>query len=285
MDSKIRLLSIGAHPADVFDQSGGTMAHHANRGDYIACAVITHGARVHDAVVSEEMSHRSKVPESEELSSIMKTRSAVKEEEVRAAGKILGFEDIHFLGTDDAVLLVTDTVVRKLARVIRKVRPDIILTHFPKDQGGFTAPHAIAGQIAVLAMQSADTVDLDDRNPPHSVAQCFFFGGGAAGVRSGVWGSEGGFTNDIFVDITDVVDKKLAALDTLESQGYNGDYARKRIEVSDGAFGVTAGTAYAEGFISLKSQTHYHLPLTSYTRDQAEASDHERMAKYSYRLS
>ena len=31
---------------------------------------------------------------------------------------------------DDAVLLVTDTVVRKLARVIRKVRPDIILTHF-----------------------------------------------------------------------------------------------------------------------------------------------------------
>ena len=25
----LRILSIGAHPADIFDQSGGAMAHHA----------------------------------------------------------------------------------------------------------------------------------------------------------------------------------------------------------------------------------------------------------------
>jgi LmbE family N-acetylglucosaminyl deacetylase len=29
----LRIVSIGAHPADVFDQSGGTMAHHTARGD------------------------------------------------------------------------------------------------------------------------------------------------------------------------------------------------------------------------------------------------------------
>ena len=63
----LRILSIGAHPADIFDQSGGTMAHHVVRGDYVGCVVLTHGARVHDAVISDEMYHRTEVPEAEEL--------------------------------------------------------------------------------------------------------------------------------------------------------------------------------------------------------------------------
>lgn len=284
MGEQLRLLSIGAHPADVFDQSGGTMAHHSSRGDHVSCAVITHGARVHDVVISEEMSHRDEIPEADELTSLMSERSDVKAEEVRAAGRILGFSDIYFLEADDAVLLVTDAVVKKLARIIRELRPDVLLTHYPKVSGGLTAQHAIGGQIAMHAMQYAAGVDPGDRNPPHTVAQVFFFGGGAAGVRSGLWDSEGGFTNDVFVDITDVADKKLAALDTLVSQAYNGEYARKRIEAGDGAFGMTAGTAYAEGFISLKSQTHYYLPLTDFTLQQARSTDHERMARYSYRL-
>ena len=122
MTEQLRLLSVGAHPADVFDQSGGTMAHHAGRGDYVACAVITHGARVHDAVISEEMSHRDEVPEADQLSSMIAERSDVKAEEVRAVGSILGFKDIHFLGGDDAVLLVTESVVQQLARIIREIR-------------------------------------------------------------------------------------------------------------------------------------------------------------------
>ena len=32
MSESLRILSVGAHPADIFDQSGGTMAHHAARG-------------------------------------------------------------------------------------------------------------------------------------------------------------------------------------------------------------------------------------------------------------
>ena len=136
MDKPLRLLSIGAHPADVFDQSGGTMAHHSMRGDYVACIVVTHGARVHDAVISEEMSHRDTIPDADELVKLMAERSDVKTEEVRAAGRILGFEDIYFLGEDDAVLLLTDTVVRKVARLIRRIRPDILLTHFPKEGDG-----------------------------------------------------------------------------------------------------------------------------------------------------
>ena len=58
------------------------------------------------------------------------------------------------------------------------------------------------------------------------------------------------YYNDVFIDITDVVEKKLAAMDCLVSQGYGGAYARKRIETSDGAFGQAGGVAYSEGFIA-----------------------------------
>ena len=55
MSENLRLLSIGAHPADIFDQSGGTMAHPAKRGDWVGCVVLTHGARVHDKVISNDL--------------------------------------------------------------------------------------------------------------------------------------------------------------------------------------------------------------------------------------
>jgi hypothetical protein len=115
--------------------------------------------------------------------------------------------------------------------------------------------------------------------------QVFYWGTGAAGVPRNVWEARGGYYNDVFVDITDVVEKKLAALDALVSQGYGGAYARKRIETSDGAFGTAGGVAYAEGFISMNAETHYHLPVSDYARRAARESDHERMARYAYKIN
>ncbi|MDE0042385.1 MAG: PIG-L family deacetylase [Candidatus Poribacteria bacterium] len=285
MTQPLRIISIGAHPADIFDQSGGTMAHHTSRGDYVACVVLTHGARVHDAVISDAMFHREEVPEQAELMKLMEDRSDVKAEEVRAACKILGVEDIYFFGADDAVLLVTDDMVRRLARLLRELRPDVVLTHFPKENDALTNSHAITGQIVMHANSLASNVDPGDRNPPRRAAAVFFFGTGAAAVPANVWRSEGGFYNDVFIDITDVADKKLAALDCLVSQGYGGAYARKRIETSDGAFGVAGGCAYAEGFISLKAETHYYLPVTEHALKVARLSDHQLIEQRSYRIS
>ena len=285
MTEPLRIVSIGAHPADIFDQSGGTMAHHTSRGDYVACVVLTHGARVHDAVISDAMFHREEVPDQAELMKLMEDRSDVKAEEVRAACNIVGAKDIYFFGADDAVLLVTEDMVKRLATLFRELRPDVVLTHFPKENDALTNAHAIAGQIVMHAISLAGSVDPGDRHPPHRVAAVFFFSTGAAAVPGNVWRSEGGFYNDVFIDITDVVDKKLAALDCLVSQGYSGAYARKRIETSDGAFGVAGGCAYAEGFISLKAETHYYLPVTEHALEVARSSDHELIEQRSYRIS
>jgi 4-oxalomesaconate hydratase len=280
----LRILSIGAHPADIFDQSGGTMAHHVARGDWVGCCVLTHGARVHDQVISEAMFHRRRIPQKARLGKLMDERADVKAAEVRRACGVLGVKDIYFFGADDAVLLPTEEHVKRLARLIRELKPEIILTHFPHESGGIWNPHAAAGHIVMLAVGCAQAVEPGDRNPPHRVAQIFFWGQGAAHLATHVFDAARSYYNDVFIDITDVVEKKLACMDLLVSQGYGGAYARKRIEISDGAFGRGGRVAYAEAFISHTSQTYRYLPLSDYTRQFARDSDHEIMARYSYRV-
>lgn len=283
MPEPLRLVSIGAHPADVFDQSGGTLAHHTARGDYVACIALTHGARIHDAVISDGMYHRAEIPAAPELQQLLADRSDVKAQEVVAACRILGIEDVFFLGEDDGILLVERDVIRRLAALLRQLRPDVVLTHFPFEGDGQVCSHAVAGQIVLHALQYAGSVDPGDRNPPHRTAQVFFFGQGAAAVRTGLWDARGGYTNDIFIDITDVIDRKFAAMECLASQGYAGAYNRKRTETGDGAFSGHA-VAYGEGFIRMQAEVHYHLPLSAYARQRSRESDHEIMRRYSWRL-
>ena len=71
-------------------------------------------------------------------------------------------------------------------------------------------------------------------------------------------------------------------MDCLVSQGYAGKYARKRLEVSDGAFG--GGYSYGEGFIKLRAENHYHLPVPEMMRQTAKLSDHDLMNRYSWRF-
>jgi LmbE family N-acetylglucosaminyl deacetylase len=283
----LRILVIGAHPADVFDQSGGTMAHHIQRGDWVGCIVVTTGVRTHDKVISDEMHRRKVIPQAEELKKTMVERANVKVKEVIHACSILGVreQDIHFIGADDLVLLVNESMIRQLATFIRELRPDVILTHYPYEEAGLGTAHAITGQMVVHALSLAAGVDPGDTNPPHKVAQVFFFGQGSNGPRTHLWSSQGGFYNDVFVDITDVADKKVACLDAMESQGYSGAYARKRIETADGAFGARIKTSYAEGFISLYSTTNYYLPVSEIDLQRAKESDHEGIRRRSFRVS
>lgn len=282
----LRILSIGAHPADVFDQSGGTMAHHVARGDYVACVVLTHGVRVHDKVISNDMFHADRIPDAQHLSALFAERADVKAEETRQACAHLGVKDIYFLGADDAVLRPHETNIRQVARLIRQLKPDIILTHYPKESGGvFGNPHAAAGEIVMNAIPLAAGIDPGDSNPPHKVVQVFFYGAGAASIRSHLWSSEPGFYNDVFIDISDVIHLKLKSLDSLKSQGYAGAYARKRLETNDGAFGNHAKVPYAEGFIRLRSETHSYLPLSEKDLTTARLSDHQVIAQMSHRFN
>lgn len=278
----LRILSIGAHPADVFDQSGGTMAHHVERGDWVGCCVLTHGARVHDKVITNDMFHAQAVPEDSTFATLLDERAQVKADEVRKACAILGVKDVYFFGADDAVLLPDEPTVRRLARFLREVRPDVVLTHFPLEGGGVWNPHAAAGQIVLMAIHLALTADRGDERPPHRVMHTFYWGQGAGAAAASVWDAHRAFFSDVIIDISDVIDKKLACLDCLVSQGYAGAYARKRMEINDGHFGRQGNVPYGEAFISERAQTYRYLPISEYTRRNARMSDHQRMQTYSY---
>jgi LmbE family N-acetylglucosaminyl deacetylase len=286
-DKPLRLLVVGAHPADVFDQSGGTMAHHTARGDWVGCVVLTHGVRVHDKVIADEMAKLDEIPDAATLQAVMQERADVKTQEVIKACGLLGVKerDVYFFGADDGVLLVKDETIRQIARLIRKLKPDIILTHYPMEGAAIASSHATTGHMVMYAQNLAGSVDPGDTNPPHSVAQTFFFGIGAAAARTDVWGGQGGFVNDVYVDITDVVETKVACLDMLESQGYGGAYARKRIETSDGHFGSRVDVAYAEPFITCYSTSHYFLPLSEHDLQKSRATDQDRMQRRSFKAN
>ena len=276
----LNILSIGAHPADVFDQSGGTMAHHAARGDRVTAVVLTAGARAHDEVLSDQLFNATEMPKEEEFERLIEERIEVKEAELRRACDLLGVHDVRVMRWNQyEVFLLEKQHILELAHLIREVRPDIVLTQHPYEQDGLKE-HAIAGQTVIHAIRQAIYAAPGESLPPHKVAQVFFFGPGAAPIPNSLWEAGRPYYNDVFVDITDVIDKKLAALDCLHSQGYSGSYARARIEFTDGAFGNSGGKVpYAEGFVKMFAETHYFLPVTDHAMETARLSDHKVTAR------
>lgn len=278
-DENINILVVGAHPADAFDDIGGTLAHHAARGDHITALILTHGARVHDVVLTDEVGQRERAPTREELEPIIEERTSVKHQEVLEACQILGFSDLRFLTYDDSVLTLKEELMQRIAKVIREVQPHLLITHYPLESGGIASHHAITGQLVLNAVGSASRVSPEDPNPPWGVPEVYFKAIHTALARPDVLShATAGFAN-VYVDVTDVIELLVKALDKMKSQQYNGAWARKSREVYEGVFGLNVGVAYAEAFIRLRAQVCDYLPLSHYAMARAnelEATEHRR---------
>jgi LmbE family N-acetylglucosaminyl deacetylase len=257
----IKLLVIGGHPADIFDNAGGTLLHHIQRGDSVTALAITPGARVHDIVVQEEMRRRKEIPKAEELNKIIQERTAIKRQEIIEACNVFSITDVRFLEFDDHLLLLNEKIVCQIARLIREIRPTIIITHYPFDNGGLADQHAITSSLVLHAATVACSVEPGDSNPPHRTAQIFFMATPSQQLRNTVLYREFNAHADVYIDISDAIHLKLEAMDKLKSQQYDGSYARKRIETIDGNLGLTVGVAYAEAFISYLPEVQHTLPV------------------------
>jgi LmbE family N-acetylglucosaminyl deacetylase len=192
-----------------------------------------------------------------------------KRREVREACAILGILEVHFLEHDDDVLLEREPLIRQIADLIQACRPDIVITHHPAEQGGVGHTHSVCAATTLAAIGAAAGRLRGSALRPHRVAQVFFMGVPAAGAPADVLSAARGVWCDVYVDITDVIERKVAALDRMRSQQYDGPYARKRVECVDGHFGLFAGVAYAEPFTSMHPQVYDRLPLTAITREKA----------------
>ncbi len=262
---KLTLLCIGAHPADVFDHCGGTLGLHKKAGDRVVCASLTGGLRVHDTVLSEEFRERSLTEEEQkELTSIKAARKNNKEQEVINACACFGIpaEDVVFLGFDDSIIIEDYEEIRAVAQLIRTVKPQVIITHYPFENGGIASQHATTAKIVGHAIGLAGTTDYETNTPGWRITKLFYMIASPLTQTLGLLGSMTQPFIPIYVDITSVIDKKVEALNCMVSQQYGGRYAIRRTEVNEGTYGHHNRTGYCEAFVPSGPDLYDLLPVS-----------------------
>lgn len=109
----LRILVIGAHPDDCELKAGGLTALYRQAGHHVKFVSVTNG----------EAGHQSLPP-----AELVKTRLA----ETNAVASLMGIE-YEILSNRDGRLLPTVEARFELIALIRRYRPDLILTHRPND--------------------------------------------------------------------------------------------------------------------------------------------------------
>jgi LmbE family N-acetylglucosaminyl deacetylase len=184
-----RVLCVFAHPDDVDFASAGTVAGWVDQGIEVAYLLVTRG----DAGGFDD-TPRDRMP-------------LLREAEQRAAASAVGVKQVDFLdGYRDGTVTPTVDLRREITAAIRRFRPDRILTSSPlrrweRIAGPSHPDHLAVGEATTCAVYP------DARNPfafpdLHDLP--------AWTVRE-VWYT-GGPDPDHAVDVTDLFDRKLAAL-------------------------------------------------------------------------
>ncbi len=192
-----RVLVVVAHPDDVDFAAAGTIATFTDAGMHVTYCVITDG----DAGGFDSAADRSAIP-------------AIRQDEQRAAAKVVGVSDLIFLGYPDGRLTVTHELRRDISRVIRQGRPDLVLASAPERNyrrlGASHPDHLVAGEAALCAVYP------DSRNP-YAHPELLAVEGLAPWTVREIW-QLGSPTPNHYVDITDVAARKVAALTCHASQ-------------------------------------------------------------------
>ncbi|SDS29862.1 PIG-L deacetylase family protein [Microlunatus soli] len=261
----MKIMTIYAHPADTVTNCGGTLARHADDGDDITALILTHGGRIHPNRYAEEW--RKDDPDRTITGSGLAEVITNKKDELSRAAEILGIGKVITLDRDDAVHTVQDDLVEEVARQVAAEQPDVVICDYPLNPAQSANPHTAATMTALAGIGRAGIYleNLDGRSEVN-VKQIFFT---SLPVFATEALSSNGVRNDLFIDITDVVGRKIAAMDCFASQGYDGNFARKLIESNNGEFGRAAGVNFAEAYVRHYNETHALLPVTSY----AESTD------------
>jgi 4-oxalomesaconate hydratase len=196
------ILFIGAHDMDFLVRAGGTMANYQSRGSRVVALSMSMGERQESARLWREQEGLT-----------IEECKKIKEKESQQCADVLGAETV-FYDWEDSPLVIDRERLNELARVIREVRPEILITHYPWEKHAF-ADHRIAGEAAVRAAGIA----------------------GAAGAlrETGLetWGPRAiyyaepafpgfamhNFDPNVFVDITESWERKLSGLQVSWSHG------------------------------------------------------------------
>ena len=224
-----RALAIGAHPDDIDFGCGATLAKWAAGGCVVTELVLTDGSK------------GSWDPAVDRAALV-----ALRQDEQRAAAAALGARDVVFLGRVDGELDSSLAERAEVCRVIREVRPDLVLGHDPWKRYRLHPDHRHAGFLAVEGIVAARDPHFfpDQALEPHRPS-CLL-----------LWEAD---EVDHLEAIDGFLDSKLAALLAHRSQWQSTMGIESDREAEERAFesrireraaqaGAVAGLALAEAF-------------------------------------
>ncbi len=225
------VLGIAAHPDDLDFGAAGTMAKFAQQGASVHYLIITDGSKgSSDPSVSAE--------------ELVKIREA----EQKDAVKVIGGKDVYFLGYPDGELEITIQLKRDVVKVIRTVKPDIVVTTDPSmlysaERGFINHPdHRAAGQ---TALDAVFPLARDHLTFPELFAE-----GYKPHITPTVLLTNFEKSN-YYVDISDTFEQKVNAIKAHTSQVGNMKQMRGWMEELAAKTGEKAGFKRAEGFIKI----------------------------------
>jgi LmbE family N-acetylglucosaminyl deacetylase len=184
-----------AHPDDGDFICGGTVARLAEEGKDVHYLVVTRGDAGGDPIR--------------------------REQEQRRSAELLGVKIVTFLdGYADGEVEPTISLRRDIAFVVRQWRPDVVFTFDPWKRYDVHPDHRTVGLSTQDALVNASARNFPEQLVhgivPHKVKQLYYF----STDKPNHW-----------VDIGDVIEKKIAAMRCHESQmsGFDPDeYARRK---------------------------------------------------------
>jgi len=186
------VLVITPHPDDAEFGVAGTVAKWTREGKQVVYVVCTNGNKgTSDPDVKPE------------------TLAEIRQNEQRAAAEILGVREVVFLENQDQGLEDTPEFRKQIVRMIRRYRPQTVVTADPYRRYIWHRDHRIAGQVTIDAVfpyardHLAFSDLLEEGLQPHKVKEMLFWASENINFRS---------------DITATFDLKLAALRCHESQ-------------------------------------------------------------------
>jgi LmbE family N-acetylglucosaminyl deacetylase len=182
----------------------------------------------------------------------------VRRAEAGAAAAALGAAGVHFLGAVDGELEVTMALRLAVARLVRAVRPDVVLGHDPWRRWLLHPDHRAAGLLTVDGVVAArdplyrvptGAPPCGSPDPSRALAA-----EGLAAHRPHTVLLFGTDSPDELVDVTAAIDAKLTSLRAHASQ--IGDHAdlERRVRTWNAAIGEGAGVQYAEAFHTLDTR-------------------------------
>jgi len=220
----MNVLAVGCHPDDLEIGCGGTLAKLAAQGHQVTMVHVANGNKGHKVIPAEELKR-------------------IRSLEAKAAGALIGAEVISLDVPDLAVKSDQDELIGKLVEVIRRTKPDYIITHPPKD---YMKDHMEVSR-AVFDASFAATVPYyreDANEEAHDKVAPIYYMDTLAGV---------GFLPTEYVDISDHIETKIQMNDCHQSQikwlyEHDGIDFLDFVRTVSKFRGLQCGKPYAEGF-------------------------------------